>query len=49
MAPELGASVNDDSRSVIYNCSMFIIQATEQHSPEQPFADQQSAQCRSAK
>jgi hypothetical protein len=49
MMPQIGAPVTDDTRSVIYNCNMFIIQATEQHSPEQPFADQQSAQWHSSK
>ncbi len=28
MMPQLGASLTDDSRSIIYNCNMFIIQAT---------------------
>ncbi len=27
MMPQLGASLTDDSRSIIYNCNMFIIQA----------------------
>jgi hypothetical protein len=36
MMPQLGTSLTDDSKSVIYNCNMFIKQARDVHPVGQP-------------